>query len=604
MDDKRAMAAAVDGNPLLRERTTQPPKRRSALMLGLLTTIAIVACFHLWPLGTGRQHAPDAEPLPWTWSDIKPSRDLVWEKCYDNQFDCARLDVPMDWLDPTEEQRVVLGVIKLAAKSKGKNFSPVFVNPGGPGGSGVQFVKKAGSLLQTIVGDNHDIISFDPRGVGVSTPRVECWGSSQKRKLWSLQDTPVVDERPGLVYDAYARASAYSSVCETAMASTGIMSHLSTASIARDMLEILDKTGHARLRYWGFSYGTILGGVFAGLYPDRVERLVSDGNCDYHDWFKLDHANFVSDTDKIFDAFDSACHKVGPDRCALWAESPEAVQNRRGDLLARLRISPVVVPAWSHPSGPELPALITYSKLQRLTQTILYKPQTQFQRMAHVYAALERGDGMPFYDMMREHATDEPGQLCLLGDTPATMPQETGTEDDAFPAIMCSDNEPVTDTPEEFEQFANKIEGISKWAGAVNLLFRVVCLGKTVRPKWRFSVEDFQGDTAHPILFIGNMADNVTPLQSAFNNSARFPSSVVLKQNSYGHCSLAAASTCTARHIRAYFQHGTLPLAGAECDPDYDLFELPTDQHAAAQDDLASAVFELAHEVDLPRGGW
>lgn len=82
---------------------------------------------------------------------IKPSRDLVWEKCYDNQFDCARLDVscrnstssfdefvltkfhfqvPMDWLDPTEEQRVVLGVIKLAAKSKGKNFSPVFVNPG------------------------------------------------------------------------------------------------------------------------------------------------------------------------------------------------------------------------------------------------------------------------------------------------------------------------------------------------------------------------------------------------------------------------------------------------------------------------------------------
>lgn len=62
-----------------------------------------------------------------------------------------------------------------------------------------------------------------------------------------------------------------------AMAHTGIMSHLSTASIARDMLEILDKTGHAKLRYWGFSYGTVLGGVFAGLYPDRVERLVSDG---------------------------------------------------------------------------------------------------------------------------------------------------------------------------------------------------------------------------------------------------------------------------------------------------------------------------------------
>lgn len=76
------------------------------------------------------------------------------------------------------------------------------------------------------------------------------------------------------------------------MASTGIMSHLSTASIARDMLEILDKTGHARLRYWGFSYGTILGGVFAGLYPDRVERLVSDGK-----FTKITTMSVFGDTD-------------------------------------------------------------------------------------------------------------------------------------------------------------------------------------------------------------------------------------------------------------------------------------------------------------------
>lgn len=59
------------------------------------------------------------------------------------------------------------------------------------------------------------------------------------------------------------------------------MQFLGSASIARDMLEILDKTGHEKLRYWGFSYGTILGGVFAGLYPERVERLVSDGKFSY-----------------------------------------------------------------------------------------------------------------------------------------------------------------------------------------------------------------------------------------------------------------------------------------------------------------------------------
>lgn len=106
---------------------------------------------------------------------------------------------------------------------------------------------------------------------------MECWGSSQRRKLWSLQETPVADEHPGLIYDAYARAAAYSGTCESAMEDIGLMQFLGSASIARDMLEILDKTGNEKLRYWGFSYGTILGGVFAGLYPERVERLVSDG---------------------------------------------------------------------------------------------------------------------------------------------------------------------------------------------------------------------------------------------------------------------------------------------------------------------------------------
>ena len=94
-----------------------------------------------------------------------------------------------------------------------------------------------------------------------------------------MQDAGVVDEREGLVYDTYSRGIAYSRACEGALNETDILAHISTAYHARDMLEILDQTGHATLRYWGFSYGTALGGAFAGLFPDRVERLVSDGKC-------------------------------------------------------------------------------------------------------------------------------------------------------------------------------------------------------------------------------------------------------------------------------------------------------------------------------------
>ncbi|CVL07933.1 uncharacterized protein FPRN_04882 [Fusarium proliferatum] len=594
--------ATVEATPLLRGRLQQRPRKsHHSTILGLLAAVCLITFFHRRPYPYP-VNIEDPADKPWTWSDVKPSRKLHWEPCYE-KLECARLDVPMDWLAPSDDKRVVLGIIKLPAKTKNNPVSPLFVNPGGPGGSGVNFVRKEGHILQAAVGDNHDVISFDPRGVGVSTPRVECWGSSQKRKLWSLQDTPVADEHPGLIFDAYARASAYSGTCEQAMEETGLMQFLGSASIARDMLEILDKTGHEKLRYWGFSYGTILGGVFAGLYPERVERLVSDGNVDYHDWFNLDHGNFVSDTDMIFDGFDKACHKSGPLKCALYADSPKAIEERRSNLLASLKKSPVLVPAWTHDSGPELPLLVTYSHLQRLIQTSIYSPLKKFPQLARVFASLEKGDGIPYYEMVMEGKNKSlNGDMCELGETPATMPLETPMELDAFPAIMCLDSKPVTETPQEIADYFDRITHKSRWAGAVNSNFRVSCVGRKTRPKWKFTDADFRGDTAHPILYIGNMADNVTPLQSAFNNSAKFPSSVVLKQNSYGHCSLAAPSACSLTYIREYFQKGTLPPAGAECDSDYDLFEMPgLGEQVAGLDELNSIAFKLSREVELPK---
>lgn len=91
--------------------------------------------------------------------------------------------------------------------------------------------------------------------------------------------------------------------------------------------------------------------------------------------------------------------------------------------------------------------------------------------------------------MLREIGGEDlqAGELCSLDDVPATMPLETGTEDDAFPAIMCSDGEPLTETPQEFEKYLQRITAISRWAGAANVLFRLVCVGKKVRPKWRIS---------------------------------------------------------------------------------------------------------------------
>ncbi|KAH8651115.1 TAP-like protein-domain-containing protein [Xylariales sp. PMI_506] len=590
--------------------TRRSPRRHS--LLGL----AIAGCF-LWyylsrvfpdarggyeifvpTVGHFKEEAPG-------WLAIAPSKDLDWKLCYDGKYDCARLSVPLDWLDPSEEERVILAVIRLKAKANDDYRGPVFINPGGPGGSGVSWLLRIADQMQTIVGDNHDIISWDPRGIGSSVPRIECWGSSQKRHEWDALRVQVLDSHPGIIYDAYAQALAYSRQCETYIeaATPNLLKHVATISHARDMLEISKKAGFDKVKYWGVSYGTILGGEFAAHFPANVERLVSDGNVYYKDWYLNNEINFLEDADKIMEAFFTFCHAAGPAKCGFYAHTPEAIEERFFALLEHLKKQPVAMTPYTayNQTQPVNPELITYAKVQLLVRTCLYKPIVKFPLLANALAALEAGDGVLYYEMVYDSEEDPFLEACAAGEIDPNVPlAEAVSSSDAFPAIMCSDGDPFTETPDSFIGFAEKLQRISRFAGASNGHFKLSCAGRQTRPKWRGSGPLVETETAFPILFIGNIADNVTPLQSARNNSAMFPGSAVLVQRSYGHASIAAPSTCSAGVIRAYFQNGTLPAEDTYCDQDYELFgEPPVLSYGTAEDNLARAVLELSQMADL-----
>lgn len=253
------------------------------------------------------------------------------------------------------------------------------------------------------------------------------------------------------------------------------------------------------------------------------------GNVDYREWHLQTHINFLRDTDKVMEAFYVYCHKAGPSGCDFYASTPAAIEERLTHLLARIKKYPIIVPVTE--SGPDMPQLVTWSHLKRLISAALYRPIFMFKKFAEVLKALEDGDGIPFYHLINSEDSAPP--ICSIKAIPPNVPRLEEGNDHAFPAILCADAPPMEDTVEEFAAFVDKLIEVSSTAGDVNALFRLACIGRKIRPKWRYP-GPFSGNTSHPILYVANIADNISPLISARNNSEGFPGSVVLVQNSYG----------------------------------------------------------------------
>ncbi|OBT56517.1 hypothetical protein VE04_04263 [Pseudogymnoascus sp. 24MN13] len=607
------MGATTEVKTLERAKRTLPPPWTSARIGALLLVAVSVFTFSRFSPFLGQRQTPElnfslnrsrilpsATGLGDNWDDIPPSRNITWHKCF-GDFDCAKLDVPLDWLDPSESARAIIAVIRLRATDLGDYRGPVFFNPGGPGGSGVAAMRDRGKHLQEIIGTNHDLISFDPRGVGVSTPEIQCWPTEQSAKMWQLLDIGAVDAHPGVLYDAYARATARSGACARSMGGTldptgaehGVLSYVGTTSVARDMLEILTQMGEDKLRYWGFSYGTMLGGMFAALWPDKVERMVNDGNVNYQEWMANNSTTFSRDSDKVMAGFYKYCHLAGPSGCAFYRSTPEAIEERLDALLERLKRQPIVAPLTLHIA--DLPEVIYYSSVRQLISASLYQPVLMFPTLARILESLDKGDGAEFINYYS--SSQKPLSCDCPLSSPIVSPVFKESTPDAFGAVLCADGGETDDSIEAVEAYSKILLDISKAAGPVDVVTRMSCVGWRVRAKWRFA-GPFQGNTSHPILFIGNVADNTTPLRSAYLDAEGFANASVLVSDSFGHTTLSTPSTCIANHIREYFQTGVVPVNGTICKPDTFPFQRLPGADAmgglAAQSKLTEAVWELA----------
>jgi pimeloyl-ACP methyl ester carboxylesterase len=232
-------------------------------VISATTTSAQAATSSLTAAEQAAAQLPAAAPVAW---GPCSEQDLV-----DAGAVCGFVSVPLDWNRPYGT-KIKLAVSEVKHTVPARQYQGIMlVNPGGPGGSGLD-LSTLGSSVPNGVGGDYDWIGFDPRGVGSSVPSISCIPT-----YFAGPRPNYVPSTPALLATWLHRSQSYANACASAGA---LLSHLTTADSAKDMDYIRAALGQAQLSYYGFSYGTYLGQVYSTLFPDHLRRMVLDSTVD------------------------------------------------------------------------------------------------------------------------------------------------------------------------------------------------------------------------------------------------------------------------------------------------------------------------------------
>jgi pimeloyl-ACP methyl ester carboxylesterase len=483
---------------------------------------------------------------------------LNWQPCGDIGAECTMATVPLDYDDPAGPT-IEISVSRLPALDQANRIGGLFFNSGGPGGATAQLVREAGAdIFRPALQQQFDIIGIDPRGVGDSTP-IQCFASAdeQAEVIGASQRIPITDEE---VAASVASAQAYGEYCA---ANAGpLLSHMSTANVARDMDMIRQALGDEQLSFIGVSYGTHLGAVYANIFTHHVRAMVIDANLDAVAWTtgRGDEAETIPFDTRIqsavgaadtIDAFLAECAEAGPEKCPLAIEGDPF--DKWEALLAGLREEPIELPQEDGTT-----TTLTYSELVGLVVTVLYGSPEDWPLLASALQGLYSQASVPAaVETMEQMALATTQQLGFAPGDPF---------DDSFAAVTCSE----TDNPDNAEAWITNAEEQAAEFGAAGEFW---AWGSLPCATWPVVDEDrYAGPwdipTDVPILLINNFFDPATSFESAVELFDQLGNVQFLPVAGYGHVASLGKSTCADDAIDAYFLNFELPADDTVCTQD------------------------------------
>lgn len=456
-------------------------------------------------------------------------------------FQCGTLSVPLDYTDDSSPQ-LPLDLFRVKA-TKEPVLGTVLFNPGGPGGAAADNLPPCASDLRSNIGEQYHIVSWDPRGTGYTLPfNLSITDDSTPPAPPTKRDLDTLDS---VNVTKYFLASGWEIAGLTAEAAalnnneTGSL--IGTAFTARDMLAIVDALDEdGLLRYYGVSYGTVLGHYFATMFPERVERMVLDANLDPAAYTNGTWGDSILHWDEVFNLFLEACFE-NKDECSLATYTNANSTQGMLDVINQ-PLGQLVTAVESNYSDAEAQAAVV--GLKSIIHGHMYQPST--------WPALAE-------EIVAELNATEP-------DDDATEPWKYGDAVSAIYGIRASDTIWKPSSAEEYLPAAEYQATVSSFSDVWYFAAWVAAQWK-MPAKERFSGK-FEAKTKHPILYINGDYDPVTPVEDAHSASKGFEGSVVLEHTGIGHTVLADPSVCVQKHVQAYFKDGTLPEGGTRCESD------------------------------------
>ena len=460
---------------------------------------------------------------------------LAWKGCGDG-LQCATLSVPVDWSQPAGPQ-VALAIARLPAKDQRHRVGSLVINYGGPGDPGTESLRLGSSSVPAAIRQRFDLVSFDPRGTGASRP-ISCVDDATYDRVLAQDPTPDNSAQLLTFYNGTNGPVDLVQACIDKQG--GWLAQVGTRNTARDLEALRVAIGEPKLTFLGYSYGTVMGAIYAQLYPNRVRAMVLDGAVNLSATASSElHDNAVG-FEQALDAFLADCaahtscafHQHGNPRAAL-------------DQLRQQFESGTQVPVGD---GRQAGATLFYLALA----SGLYDRASGWPFLAKALAQAEGGSGSglaALADALSGRGTD--GHFNDLQEALATI----RCDDRHDPLMSFSDYQAM------YAQYSQQFPIFGAFLASSPL----GCDPRLPAPPASEQVGDVRVNTAPPILIVGTTGDPATPYTGALDLQQRLRGSRLLTLVSTEHAGYGKGIACVDDSVDRYLLGRVLPPAGQRC---------------------------------------